>query len=262
MQNRLTELAQRASDFVMAIIPRRRPDAQALAACRIVSHRGEHDNRTRRENTMAAFRAAEAAGVWGLETDIRWTADMVPVVIHDPDTKRVFGPDMTIADVTFAQLREAVPEVPSLEEFIAEFGGRLHLMLELKAEPFPQPGRQKAILRDMLSGLEPGRDYHLMALDPALFATFDIVPPSACLPVAMLNAPALSRAALETGLGGLTGHYVLITPAMQRRHEAQGQKIGTGFIRSRNNLYREINRGAEWVFTNDAAKLCGYVREG
>lgn len=262
MQNRVTDLAQRVSDALMAILPRRRPAAEALAACRIVSHRGEHDNITRRENTMDAFRAAEAAGVWGLETDIRWTADMVPVLIHDPDTRRVFGRDVTIAGTSFAALREAVPEVPSLEEFIAAFGGRLHLMLELKAEPFPELDRQKAILRDMLSGLEPGRDFHLMALDPALFTTFDIVPPSACLPVAMLNAPRLSRAALEMGLGGLTGHYVLLTRAMQRRHEAAGQKVGTGFIRSRYNLYREIHRGAEWVFTNDAEKLCGFLREG
>jgi hypothetical protein len=28
-----------------------------------------------------------------------------------------------------------------------------------------------------------------------------------------------------------------------------------GFIASKNSLYRELNRGVEWVFTNDALKL-------
>ena len=54
-------------------IPRMRPSRAALEACKIVSHRGEHDNRRVFENTLAAFDAAAAAGCWGLEFDVRWT---------------------------------------------------------------------------------------------------------------------------------------------------------------------------------------------
>ncbi|MEO4043112.1 glycerophosphodiester phosphodiesterase family protein [Hoeflea sp. CAU 1731] len=256
MKDRLTGWAQDAADIAMAMIPRRTPDAEAVKRCRIVAHRGAHDyNRAAKENTLEAFELARAAGVWGVETDIRWTADLTPVICHDPDTARVFGKDARLCDVSFEELRAAVPAVPSVAEAIARFGGRLHLMLELKAERFPDIGRQKAILAEHLAGLAPGADYHMMALDPDLFETFDIQPRQCCLPVAMTNMAAISRRTLGRPYGGVTGHYLLLTDAIKRRHEAAGQKVGTGFVKSRNCLYREINRGMEWIFSNDAVAI-------
>jgi glycerophosphoryl diester phosphodiesterase len=244
-----------AVDALMAIMPRRRPGQAELEACRIVSHRGEHDNRSVRENTMAAFETASDAGAWGIEADIRWTSDLVPVIIHDPDAVRVFGKDVTIATTTFAELQSAIPEIPSLEQLIDRFGGRTHMMLEIKAEPFPQLERQKAILRQLLSRLEAGTDYHILALDAGLFALFDIEPASCCLGVAEENVAQLSDQTISGRYGGLTGHYLLLGEKIMERHENAGQQIGTGFIRSRNCLYREINRGVAWIFTNDALAL-------
>jgi glycerophosphoryl diester phosphodiesterase len=250
-------------DFWMAAVPRRRPDPAAAARCRIVSHRGQHDgNRTARENTFEAFEAARAAGVWGIETDIRWTADLVPVLSHDPGTARVFGKPVTIAGVTFAELRAAVPELPSLAELVAEFGGNTHLMLELKAAPFPGTAKRQAeILRAHLAALRPGRDYHVLALDPALFEAFDIVPRSCCLSVAQDNMAEIAGKTLAAPYGGLTGHFLLLNDAIKRRHEQAGQKVGTGFVASRNCLYREIGRDVEWIFSDDAVALQKIVDE-
>lgn len=204
---------------------------------------------------MSAFHTARDAGVWGFETDIRWTADLVPVIIHDPDAVRVFGNPSVVANMTFKELRREVPEVPALAELVETFGRKNHLMLELKDEMFPDIEQQKRILGDHLSGLAPQEDYHILALDPSLFETFDIQPRRCCLPVAMANTAAMSKRTLSSGYGGLTGHYLLLSADIQRKHEAAGQKIGTGFVRSRNCLYREINRGAEWIFSNDAVLL-------
>jgi glycerophosphoryl diester phosphodiesterase len=33
------------------------------------------------------------------------------------------------------------------------------------------------------------------------------------------------------------------------------QKMGTGYIGSKNCLFRELNRGIEWIFSNNAADL-------
>jgi glycerophosphoryl diester phosphodiesterase len=244
-----------AVDALMAIMPRRRPARAELDGCRIVSHRGEHDNRSVQENTMAAFETATRAGAWGIEADIRWTADMVPVIIHDPDTVRVFGKDVDIAATTLADLQIEIPEIPSLKQLIDRFGGKTHLMLEIKAEPFPQLERQKEILRALLAPFEPGKDYHFLALDADLFDLFDIEPRSCCLGVAEENVSQLSERIISGGYGGLTGHYLLLGEKIMERHHKAGQRIGTGFIRSRNCLYREINRGVAWIFTNDAVAL-------
>ncbi len=247
--------AMAAVDAVYAAIPQRVPDAATLRECRIVAHRGAHDNVRVPENTLASFQRAREHGVWGIECDIRWSADLVPVIHHDPDTRRVFGRNLRLGEAPFAQLREAVPQIPALAEVIEQFGGSTHLMLELKAGCFPEPRRQRDILRQHLQPLTPGRDYHLLALDPALFALADFVPRRYCLPVSELAVSRLSSAAIENGFGGLLGHFLLLNERVRRRHGRAGQRIGTGFVASRNALFRELNRGVEWIFSNDAVKL-------
>jgi len=243
-------------DAAMAAIPRRVPEQSALERCRIISHRGEHDgNRQVKENTLAAFRAARDAGVWGIECDIRWSSDLVPVICHDPSPARVFGIDTPLAQMTFSDIRANLPDIPSLEDVIAEFGGNTHLMLEIKAEPRPDMARQVDILQAGLAPLSPRADYHILALEPE---TFDLVPflgPDCWLPVAELNVSTLSRFALDKGCAGLGGHYLLLGPGIQAQHDSQAQQLGVGFPTSRNALFRELNRGVEWIFSNDAVKL-------
>jgi glycerophosphoryl diester phosphodiesterase len=251
LQNALMGLV----DSLTAAIPQRRPDCSAIQDCRLVSHRGEHDNRTVFENTLPAFAAARDAGVWGVECDIRWTADLVPVVVHDPDGARVFGDTAVIGELGFAALRERIPLIPSLEELVSEFGGGTHLMIEIKEEPYPEPERQQQILADLLSTLEPGRDYHFLALDSALFGHVAFAPADCLLPVAEFNVSTLSNTSLEAGYAGLAGHYLLLGERIKRRHAAKGQHIGTGHVGSRNALYRELNRGVEWIFSNDAVAM-------
>ena len=79
--------------------------------------------------------------------------------------------------------------------------------------------------------------------------------PQHLLPVAELNVASLSKVSMQRGYAGLAGHYLLITPGIMRRHQRAGQWVGTGFPRSRNGLLREVNRGVEWVFSNNAVRL-------
>lgn len=242
-------------DSLTAIVPQPVPSRRALERCKIISHRGEHDNCTVMENTLDAFEAARTAGVWGIEGDIRFTQDLVPVICHDACCTRVFGITTPIGEQTYAQLRKNSPQVPSLEEVIDKFGGNTHLMLEVKDEPWPQLQKQRDILNNLLTPLEPIADYHILALDPELFARLDFVPTKAFFPVAEVNVPSLSRIALERGYGGLGGHYLLLGNRLHKRHKAQGQRLGTGFPRSKNALFRELNRDIEWIFSNDAIAL-------
>ncbi len=248
-----------AADGVVAALPQRRPSRSALQHCRLVSHRGEHDNHSVYENTLAAFRLARDAGVWGIECDIHWTRDLVPVVIHDPDGARVFGDASVVAALDFKELRKRLPLVPSLAELVDECGGRTHLMIEIKPAAHPEPNRQREILAATLETLNAVQDYHFLALDPSLFAQVSFAPPASYLPVAELNVGALSELALAHHYGGLTGHYLLLGRHTLNAHHSFGQQIGTGHIGSRNALYRELNRGVEWLFSNNAVAMQGLV---
>lgn len=242
-------------DGFYAAWPRPSPGRERLKSCKIVSHRGEYDNRSVFENTLPAFEAARASGVWGIEFDIRWTKDLQPVVIHDADLKRVFGMDFSVAGIKLETLRSACPQVPSLAEAIQKFGQRVHLMVEIKEENYPDPVRQNQILKECFAALEPRVDYHLISLTPAMFDLITFAPASTFIPIALWNLKRFSDLALEKKMAGLAGHYFLLNKALLAKHRAGGQKVGTGYPGSKNCLFREINRGVEWIFSNDAARL-------
>ena len=204
---------------------------------------------------MAAFERTEAAGVWGVEFDIRWTRDLSPVVFHDADTRRIFGVNRRIGAMPLAEVRAAFPLIPTLEEVIRRFGKRLHLMVELKSEPYPDPAYQNRVLKELFADLTPSEDYHLMSLEPAMLRLIDFIPSSSLLPISEVNTRSLSRLALRKDYRGITGHYLMLTNRLLRRHRRRNQKTGTGFVASRNCLFREINRGVTWIFSNEAAKL-------
>ena len=255
MRDWLQNTAMKAADRLASARPQPVPNQAALRGCKIISHRGEHDNTSIIENTLPAFDSARAHGVWGVECDIRWTADLVPVVNHDPCGARLFGNPTTISQLSFANLRAQMPQIPSLAELVQEFGGNTHLMLEIKAEHYPQPQEQKAILQELLSRLLPGQDYHFLALATELFEKVDFVDRKFCFAVSQLNVSHLSRAVIEGQYGGLHGHFLLLNNRLKNRHELAGQRIGTGFISSKNCLFRELNRGIEWIFSNDAVRI-------
>lgn len=252
----LENFAMASADAVTAIVPRARPSYARLRGCRIVAHRGAHDHdRSIIENTLPAFEAALAGGIWGIETDVRWTRDLEPVLLHDADATRLFGLGWRIADITAVELRRRIPTVPTLAEVVQRFAPRLHLMLELKDERYPDPARQRQRLLETLQHLRPGRDFHLMALDAALFAPFSALPNRAMIPIARTNVATTSHLATERGYAGIAGHYALIGRGVVQRHVQADQGVGVGFPSSRFALYREVNRGIRWIFSDHALKL-------
>jgi glycerophosphoryl diester phosphodiesterase len=237
------------------LIPRRRPTREALLDCKIISHRGEHDNRRVRENTLAAFAPAAEAGCWGLEFDVRWTQDLQPVVFHDAIARRVFGIDLVISQVDLAQLRQRIPEIPTLREVVERYGGQQHLMVELKGDDLAAYASRAERLREIFAALEPALDYHFLALQAELFELVEFAGTPACLPVAEFNIGELSRTALQREYAGVCGQYLLLNSALISRHHRQGQQLGSGFAASKYGLFREVNRGVDWIFTNHAVRL-------
>jgi glycerophosphoryl diester phosphodiesterase len=258
---RLERLLQFLADGVYASLPQPPPTKAALINCKIVSHRGEYDNKTVKENTLAAFDRILDKGIWGIELDIHWTKDLQPVVIHDLDCRRVFGSTLEVSAVTLEELQTQIPEIPSLAQVIQRYGKKIHLMVEIKAESFPDPQFQRARLKDLFSGLEPGIDFHILALATELFELVSFLPGRSLLPVAEYNVHAFSEKAMHNGYAGISGQYLLISGNTIRKHSRCHQKTGTGFARSRYCFYRELNRGVEWIFTNHAIKLRSIQQE-
>ncbi len=242
-------------DTAYSHIPQPFPDKRRLESCKIISHRGEHDNERIVENTVPAFDKIADHGIWGIEFDVRWTKDLHPVVFHDPDLKRLFHSPVKIHQMTLPELKNNFPMIPSVEEIVARYGKSLHLMVEIKEEIYPDPDLQQRKMKDLFYGLIPEHNYHFVSLNHEMFRFFDFLPVSACLPIAQLNINTLSRIAIQKKYGGIMGQYFIVNNLLVQKHLRVGQKVGTGFIGSRNCLFRELNRGVEWLFSNNAVQL-------
>ncbi|MGK5530280.1 glycerophosphodiester phosphodiesterase [Streptomyces sp. URMC 129] len=89
-----------------------------MAGVIAVAHRG--DPYEIRENTLASFRSAIAAGADAVELDVRLSSDGVPVVVHDATLKRLWGHDLPVARLTAERIAELTGGgVPTLAEALA-----------------------------------------------------------------------------------------------------------------------------------------------
>jgi glycerophosphoryl diester phosphodiesterase len=101
---------------------------------KVYAHRGA--SAAYPENTLAAFAAALALGVEGIELDVHGTVDGVPVVIHDRDVTRttngsgnVDEMDSTAVAALDAGNGEGVPTLAAVLDLV---GDRAHLDIEVK----------------------------------------------------------------------------------------------------------------------------------
>jgi glycerophosphoryl diester phosphodiesterase len=100
-----------------------------------------------------------------------------------------------------------------------------------------------------------------MSLCPEILSSVSFAPTAALLPIARLNVNRLSAIALRENYGGITGHYLFMTNALLRKHRARGQKAGTGYVCSKNCLFRELNRGVDWIFSDNAVELQAIIHK-
>ncbi|VEG91553.1 glycerophosphodiester phosphodiesterase [Legionella spiritensis] len=252
------DFLQQGINTLFACLPRKRPTASLANQVKLIAHRGAHDKQRHViENTRQAFEQALVLGCWGIEFDVHATGDDVLVVNHDPTLSRLWGHDMAIRDMTFAELRALVPDMPSLEEMVSLYGRKMHLFIELKA-PFAHEKK----LHDTLRSLTPCEDYHLLSLDAPLFAGLTLFPKRSLLLVPEHNnVSAFCRLAIQRQYGGVMGHFLLLTHKKIRWLREAGLKVGVGFVDSRYSLYREINRGVYWVFSNKSALVSRILKD-
>ncbi len=254
----LLKFLEKLVDYFFAFSPRKTPNSTQAATTCLIAHRGAHDNKQHIiENTDAAFAAALALNCWGIELDIHPTADEVLVVNHDPTLSRIWGKHVAIRDLSFQVLRQMVPEVLTLAEVIERYGKRLHLFIELKA-----PFNGEASLYNDLQKLTPCVDYHLLCLDEPLFASLSSFVPEVMLLVAVHNnVNQFLELCLRKQYGGVLGHYLLFSDSKIERLKLAKKAVGVGMVDSKFSLYRELNRGLQWVFSNNAGLLSRYLQE-
>jgi len=215
----------------------------------LVAHRGVHQDALARENTLEAFVLAMKSGIWGIEFDVHWTKDFIPVVHHDEHLGRFTGrKDLRIRKMTWVDLKKIDPKIPRLIDVVHLLGRRVHFMIELKAKARTE--QHKTSLQFALQNLSPQKDYHFMSLRREILDSLDWMDPRALVDIAWFNTEDCLANAVAKNHGGVAGHFVLINQKQIHRARASGINVGTGFIENQGTMSRELNRGISWIFTD------------
>ena len=98
---------------------------------KVFAHRGMSGGEVR-ENTLEAFEAAAENG-YGIELDVRVSADGKAIVYHDANLARFFGENTEVASLNADQLKQDY-NIPQLSEVLELIGGRVPLIIELKCD--------------------------------------------------------------------------------------------------------------------------------
>lgn len=104
------------------------PVASSSSSPAIYAHRGAYAD-ARHENTLGAFRDAAARG-YGVECDVRLSADRVPVAVHDATLARTHGAPHRVDALTAREL--AGFGVPTVEEVLRALPDDTRVILDVK----------------------------------------------------------------------------------------------------------------------------------
>ena len=124
----------------------------------IVAHRGHSSHYP--ENTLAAFRAAIAAGAHMVELDVTLSQDRQPVVIHDKSVDRTTDGSGPVQTHTVAQLSRldagswfdpqfSEEKIPTLEQVLDALKGSIRVNIEIKPEAFEAHAPKDAVERQV-----------------------------------------------------------------------------------------------------------------
>jgi glycerophosphoryl diester phosphodiesterase len=104
-----------------------------------VAHRGLWSPKGAPENSLAAFEAAIDGG-YGIELDVRLSADGVVMVFHDEGLERMVGrlgrlAAHTADELGAMRLKDTREPVPTLRQVLDAVDGRALILIELKTQP-------------------------------------------------------------------------------------------------------------------------------
>lgn len=167
------------------------------------AHRGLHGD-GRVENSPAAFAAAIERRL-GIECDVQRSSDGQAMVFHDWELGRLTDDDAPFAARSAAELQQLClcggqDRIPSLRDVLAQVGGKVPLLIEVKSR---RESRVAALCLAVRRDLEGYRgDHAVMSFDPRVSRWF------------ATHSPQTVRGLVvtEEGARTLTGHF--------RRHAA------------------------------------------
>jgi glycerophosphoryl diester phosphodiesterase len=216
----------------------------------VIAHRGASADAP--ENTFAAFELALEQGANMIETDLHLLGDGQIVLCHDDE---VGG--KSVGDLTLEELREILPDVPTLAETFEEFAQRIPFNLEIKRS------RDREYVGIERCALDIVRQHGV--LEQTVFSSFEdsvlqrvrelepLAPLALLIPARGTKGAAKRAAAL--GAETINLRTPQATPALIKELHASGFRVQVYTVDDPRRQTRLIEAGIDGIFTNAPGRL-------
>ena len=160
-----------AVSYIFMVMPRVTDGADMDLQCADYAHRGLHGG-TLPENSLPAFVAARDLG-YGIELDLRMSADGEIFVFHDDSLLRMCGVKKSISAMKAAEVRSlflsgTANRIPTLKEVLSLIDGQVPLLIEIKPDVnTPALCKRLCLIMDGYSGA-----FAVESCDPAVLIFF------------------------------------------------------------------------------------------
>ncbi len=237
-----------------------------------IAHRGHSQNGL--ENSLTAFKAALELGYQYVETDVNTTADGVALVFHDSTLERTTDKNGTIAQLPYAEVREARiggrEPIATLDEFVRALpDARLNLDVKDAGSVAPMIRAIEAHgLHDRVciaSFSEKRRRQVLAGLSRPVASS----PGKWLMAAYFLLSPWLPGRVIRRLMGSVdvlqiptqSGVLKLVTAASVRRAHRLGLKVHVWTINDPAQMHELFDLGVDGVMTDRADLLAQVMRE-
>lgn len=233
----------------------------------VIAHRGDSAHAV--ENSLAAFTLAVTKRADAIETDVRLSADGIPVLCHDASVLRVTGQPGLVAEHTAAALatlplqdaRGQVQEyvgIPSLAVALRQ-APQCPFFLEMKGDDLTLPSARRALA-------EATAQVAMEAVAEGVVAPILLSFEADLLQMAAAVAPTLTTARnMEHPLAAedvfLSCSVRTLTSAMVHQAHRAKQMVLCFTINDSSQLQRALAFGVDGIFSDDPAWLRGKLRD-
>ena len=235
-------------------------------AVMVIAHRGASSYAP--ENTLAAFDLALRMEVRHIELDVDFTSDSHIVVIHDDTVDRTTNGSGPVTSHTLAALRGfdagswfgarfAGERIPTFDEVLARYKGRVHIHTEIKGHSPSLSQRTADLIRKhgmegqvTITSFQSVRLEEMRAYAPEL--------PMGWL-VREVSDPIIAQAH-AMGVTQLCPRADLITPELVRRLHAEGFVARAWGVTTEELMQQVVQAGADGMTVNFPDKLIAHLK--
>jgi glycerophosphoryl diester phosphodiesterase len=224
----------------------------------VIAHRGASGEL--HENTLPAYELALAQGSDMIEIDLHTTRDGAIVITHDEELEGLGGSG-EVAEATLAEIRRldagGGAAVPTLQEVLDAFGGRIPFNLELKRGSRAEyPGMEAAAVGEVVGRGLLEETLFSSFFDPVLRTLREVSPEAR---IALLVSPKFPQGAIERaqkiGAEALNPERTVVSRELVEEAHGAGLAVYVFTVDDVEEMRQLLDIGVDGLFTNHPRRM-------